>query len=268
METTLESKVESAAPRWDERVRVFGSEQREAFVLAHAPLVRFIAQRILFRLPSSVELQDLVNEGVVGLIEAIERYDPGRGVRFGSFAEVRIRGAILDSLRARDVASRSLRRRLREMDSAAQRAEQRLGRAPGTEEVAEELGVESPYVSNLRRDRETTRSVSADPRLTESTEEAGIASPAPGPFDQLSQIEVQERLAEEIQALDPRDRTILGLYYEKELTLKEIGLVLGITESRVCQIHTRAVKDLRKKLRGHLEASKPREGKERGCPRS
>src|SRR5262249_5696247 len=126
--TTLPPATEPL--EWTEAVRVRESAARERFVLAHGPLVRAIAQRILTRLPSSVELSDLVNDGVVGLIEAIDRFDASRNVRFSAFAESRVRGAILDALRARDAASRSLRRKLREMDSAASRAEQRLGRPP------------------------------------------------------------------------------------------------------------------------------------------
>lgn len=255
METTEIPRVANPAAEWSEGVRDFGSPEREQFVLAHALLVRFIAQRILQRLPASVELADLVSEGVVGLIEAIERFDPSRGVRFGSFAESRIRGAILDSLRARDVAPRSLRRKLREMDSASKRAERRLGRAPEDEEVAEEMGVDSPYVSNLRRDRESTREVSNDGRLTDDGPADSLSSPDPDPFERLSELEMRERLAEEIDALSERERVILSLYYEQGLTMKEIGQTLGITESRICQIHARTTKDLGRKLHRHMTAA-------------
>jgi len=258
METIEIPRAANPAAEWREEVRTFGSTEREQFVLAHAPLVRFIAQRILQRLPASVELSDLVSEGVVGLIEAIERFDPSRGVKFGSFAESRIRGAILDSLRARDVASRSLRRKLREMDSAALRAEKRLGRAPEDEEVAEEMGVDSPYVANLRRDRESARAVSNDPRLTETDATDGLYSQEPDPFERLSESELQERLVEEIEALPEREQLILSLYYEQGLTMKEIGQTLGITESRICQIHARTAKDLGRKLRGHVTAAPAR----------
>src|SRR5258705_165783 len=163
METVETPRATNPAAEWRDEGRTFGSTQREQVVLAHAPLVRFIAQRVLQRPPAPVQLSDLVSEGVVGLIEAIERFDPARGVRFGSFAESRIRGAILDSLRARDVASRSLRRKLREMDSAALRAEKRLGRAPEDDDVAEEMGVESPYIPSLRRDPQAARAGSKRP---------------------------------------------------------------------------------------------------------
>jgi RNA polymerase sigma factor for flagellar operon FliA len=254
MEPTETGKPHNPDTEWRDSVRAFGTPERERFVLAHAPMVRFIAQRILQRLPSSVELSDLVNDGVVGLIEAIERYDPARGVRFASFAESRVRGAILDSLRARDLASRSLRRRLRELDSAAQRAEQRLGRAAGEEEVAEELGVDPPYVSNLLRDRESTRTVATDPRLSETAASAGLYSQDPDPFETLSGDELKDRMTEEVERLPERDRMILSLYYEQELTMKEIGKVLGITESRICQIHTRTMRELERRLRHHLGA--------------
>lgn len=253
------------AVEWDEGVRLPGSSQRERFVLAHAPLVRAIAQRILQRLPSTVELADLVNEGVVGLIEAIERFDSARGARFGSFAEARIRGAILDSLRARDIASRSLRRKLKEMESALQSAEQRLGRTPDDGEVAEELGVDSQYVSNLRRDRESTRRLEVDPRSHETVADAGLYAQTLDPFEALCEAEIHERLAEEVAALPERERRILGLYYEEELTMKETGQILGITESRICQIHTRTVRDLQSTLGGQLTVARsPRRKGQKG----
>lgn len=240
---------------WSEKVRVRGSLERERFVLVHAPMVRYIAQRILSRLPSSVELADLVNDGLVGLIEAIERFDPARGVRFGSFADQRVRGAILDALRARDMASRSLRRRLRALDSAVQKLEQQLGRAPKDEELAVEMGVDAASIADLRRDRENARPASSDARTSETAQESGLYSTSPDPFERLSEIEMQDKLTHLIDDLPPRDKTILGLYYEQGLTMKEIGEVLGITESRVCQIHTRTVKALGKTLKSMSHAA-------------
>lgn len=258
---TSGNRIAEPGSQWGEGVRVFGSPEREHFVLAHASLIKHIAHRIQSRLPSSIDLSDLVNDGVLGLIDAIDRFDPGRGVPFGAFAELRIRGAILDSLRARDFAPRSLRRKVREMESAIRSAQLRLGRPPDDEELAAELAVAENQVSGLRSSRERTRTVSMEPRLTETLSEAWVDAFALDPFEETSRREVRRRLAQLILELPERERLIVGLYYEKALTMKEIGSILGITESRICQLHTRVVKDLRVRLerllsavRGHRES--------------
>jgi RNA polymerase sigma factor for flagellar operon FliA len=243
------SRRTKSNPEWRDAVRICGSPDREHFVLAHASLIRCIAHRIQSRLPSSIELSDLVNDGVLGLIDAINRFDPARGVIFGAFAEPRIRGAILDSLRARDVAPRSLRRKVREMESASRRAQLRLGRTPDDEELADELGLAEDDIAELRRDRDRTLPASAGPWPMEMSLETFIDPHAPDPFDEASQKQVQGRLAELVLDLPERERSIIGLYYEKELTMKEIGAVFDITESRICQLHTRLVKDLRARLK-------------------
>lgn len=234
-----------------------GTPERERFVLAHAPLVRYVAQRIVSRLPSTVEICDLINDGIVGLIEAIDRFEPSRGIRFSSFAESRVRGAILDALRDRDAASRSLRRKIRALDSASARVEQRLGRAPGDDDVAVEMGVSREDVARVRRDRESARRAPIDLRMSETSATAGLYSDAPDPFESASSAELVGRLAGLIADLPPRERLILGLYYEEGLTMKEIGQSLSVTESRVCQIHTRTVHALADKLGTRAPAPTP-----------
>lgn len=248
MDATTRENGGHEAPEWSDGVRVPGTAERERFVLAHAPLVRYVAQRIVARLPSSVEVADLVNDGLVGLIEALERFDPSRGVRFSTFAEARVRGAILDALREQDSAPRALRRQLRALDSAALRAEQQLGRAPDDDDLAREMGVSRAEVSRLRRDREAARPAPVDARDGGTLPAIDPPSVAPDPFEQVSSAELLSRVADLIAELPERERLILGLYYEKGLTLKEIGEVLRVTESRICQIHTRTVRALRDRL--------------------
>ncbi len=258
---TMEAEP-TRSEEWDEKARIRGSAEHERFVLANAPMVRYLAQRILSRLPASVELSDLVNDGVVGLMEAIERFDPSRGVRFRSFAESRVRGAILDALRARDAAPRSLRRKLRAMDSAASRVEHRLGRAAGEEEIAQEMGVTADVVAGLRRDRDAARPLDDDARSTESLSDAGICSKARDPFEEVAEAELHQRVSDLILEFPPRERMVLSLYYEQGLTLKEIGRVLSVTESRVCQIHTQCLRDLHLELQGAVSAGTgPRTGR-------
>ena len=247
MDATTKEHAGREGPEWSAAVRMPGSAERERFILAHAPLVRYVAQRILARLPSSVDVADLVNDGLVGLIEALDRFDPSRGVRFSSFAESRVRGAILDALREKDSAPRSLRRKLRALDSATLRAEQQLGRAPGDDELARELGVSRDEVARLRRDREAARPATVDAR-DGATATVELPCTAPDPFEQVSLAELQARAVRLIGELPQRERLILGLYYEKGLTMKEIGEVLSVTESRVCQIHTRTVRSLGERL--------------------
>lgn len=251
MNATTTDIAQEDALQWREGIRVHGSPERERFVLAHAPLVRYVAQRILSRLPSSVELQDLVNDGLVGLMEAIDRFDPGRGIRFGSFAEARVRGAILDALRERDAASRSLRRKLRELDAATARVEQRLGRAPSDEELSGELRITTQELQRLRSDRECARAVPGDPRIDEASAEAGFPSRSPNPFELVSDAELLARLERLVGELPERERLILSLYYHEGLTLKEIGALLSVTESRVCQIHTKSLRSLGERMGTH-----------------
>ena len=225
-------------------------DEREALILAHLPKVKYIADRFAAKLPPSVTRDDLYGAGVVGLIDAVERYDASRGVAFTTFAELRVRGAILDNLRSLDWASRATRRRSRELQAAYTHIEQQNQR-PATEmEVAAHLNIPVAEVVETLQDLRGL----AVTALDERDEDSGLCAidtvkdKGPSPFDQLETAEQRQRLAEAVEALPERERQVVAMYYLNELTMKEIGEVLGVTESRVSQLRTQAVVRLRAAL--------------------
>jgi RNA polymerase sigma factor for flagellar operon FliA len=230
---------------WTPEARVTGSSEREQLLLAHAPLVRYLAHRIGTRLAGPVDFDDLVGDGLLGLIEAVDRFDPGHEVRFKTYAESRIRGAILDGVRGRDWAPRSMRRAARKLDDAIAAVERRTQDAATDEAIADELGIDENELHALYQQARGVR-LGALP----SNDEEGRDPTDPG-LDPLEFLEAEERralLIEEIGKLPEREKLVLSLYYEKRLTLKEIGEIFEVTESRVCQIHTRAVSRLRARI--------------------
>jgi RNA polymerase sigma factor for flagellar operon FliA len=230
---------------WTPEAREPGSTARERLLLAHTPLVKYLAHRIGSRLAGQIDFDDLVGDGLLGLMEAVDRYDPAHNVRFKTYAESRIRGSILDGVRGRDWAPRSLRRAARKLETAISEVERRTCRAATEEEIAEELGLTMPELQELYVQARGIR-LGALP----ASEEEG-REPADHGIDPLEKVEEQERrelLVEEIDELPERERLVLSLYYERSLTLKEIGEILDVTESRVCQIHTRALARLRARV--------------------
>jgi RNA polymerase sigma factor for flagellar operon FliA len=221
---------------------------RDALVEAHLPQVKFIVDRLAARLPHTIDRDDLIGAGLIGLLDAISKYDPARGVQFKTYAEWRVRGAILDSLRSMDWASRSVRQRAREVEAAYSQLEQKYGRPAGEEEVAELLGMALAEFQALLNDLRWLNIA----RLDEEDDD-GRGSLAQQIPDDLSLVpsalfertEEREQLSAAIDRLPKRERDVIALYYMEELTMKEIGAVLSITESRVCQIHTQAVLRLR-----------------------
>jgi RNA polymerase sigma factor for flagellar operon FliA len=229
------------------------SVYRDQLISEYLPYVKRIVQRIATHLPASVDVEDLMNVGVIGLIQAVDRYDPKRDNKFMTYAIFRIKGAVLSELRSRDFLSRSSRRKLREMEHACQRLEQRLGRDADDVEVAEELGVD---LEDLHR----TKQMSSISFI--SFEELGVSSRdekeklmtylVQHEEDALSQTRLKElkaALARAIEQLPEKERLVISLYHLDELTMKETGEVLNITESRVSQIHSQAIVRLRNKLR-------------------
>ena len=222
-------------------------EDRDRLIMTHLPKVKYIADRIAAKLPPSVERDDLYGAGVVGLIDAVERYDATRGVAFTTFAEMRVRGAILDNLRAFDWASRTTRRRTREVQAAYSRLEQQLGRSVTEAEVAVEMNIPITELRETLQDIHGLRIANLEDRsedtglsISDMISDTGIS-----PFDQLGNSEYRTLLARAIDKLPERERQVIALYYVEELTMKEIGEVLGVTESRVSQIRTQAIGRLR-----------------------
>jgi RNA polymerase sigma factor for flagellar operon FliA len=221
----------------------------ETQVLQYAPLVKRIAYHLLTRLPPSVLLEDLVQVGMLGLIEASRNYDPGQGASFETYAGIRIRGAMLDEIRRSDWTPRSVHRKSREVADAIRRVENRFGRDAKDVEIAQELEISLDEYHQILQDSVGSRVLSID-----EMEMLGINSPGDlkddshGPADGLEREGFKRALAKAITSLPERERLVIALYYDDELNLREIGEVLGVTESRVCQIHSQATSRLRAKL--------------------
>jgi len=229
-------------------------------IIEHLPLVKQIAQRVYERIPKGlVQFEDLLQAGLVGLIEAVKRYDPKRGVGFESFAQFRIKGAILDELRAYDLLPRPLRKKVKALEDAYLRLEKELGRVPSLEELASELGLSLEALEEEFRRFFFLKVVSFDGLLEdfsrEKLEEMLMDSSSKDPLELLGLSELRDHLAEAIEELPERHKLVLSLYYFEELTMKEIALVLGISEGRVSQIHSEAILALRAKLRRSYEES-------------
>ncbi|MDO8909128.1 MAG: RNA polymerase sigma factor FliA [Pseudohongiella sp.] len=219
-------------------------------VVLHAPLVKRIAHHLLMRMPSSVQLDDLIQSGMIGLLEAARKYDVTKGASFETYAGIRIRGAMLDEIRRGDWAPRSVHRKSRQVAEAVKAVESRNGTDAKDHEVAEELGIDLDSYYNILQDASGSRLFSFDD-LTEGGDDSALESVTGeiiGPSDELQEEAFREHLAEAIEGLPEREKLVLSLYYDDELNLKEIGEVLGVSESRISQIHSQAALRLRARL--------------------
>lgn len=231
------------------------SETREQLILNYSPLVKYVAGRLSSSLPQTVDTADLISYGIFGLIDAIEKYDPERGIKFETYAIARIKGAIIDELRAMDWVPRSVRARAREVEQAYIRLEGTLKRVPSDTEVATELGISEKELQSIFSKLAYTSIVSFEELWVggDREERSSIMSTiqddkAEDPVLVFESEEVKDILADAIERLPEREKTVVALYYYEGLTLKEIGQVLGVTESRVSQLHTKAVLRLRARL--------------------
>jgi RNA polymerase sigma factor for flagellar operon FliA len=213
---------------------------RNRLVLQYAPLVKYVAGRLRTRMPDSVDPDDLVSDGVLGLMDAIERFEPARGLSFQTFAVPRIRGAIIDGMRSMDFVPRSVRDKLRTVQRAQVSLEERLGRVPEDVEVAREVGIPVQQLRDLSRQANSNHANLDDFDLADELSSAAD--------HQVEQGDVNASLMRVVDQLAERDQVIIALYYFEGLTLAEIGQVLGVTESRVSQVHRRATTTLREKL--------------------
>jgi len=234
-------------------------QERDKLIEDHVDLVHYIVGRVTVTLPGSVDREDLISAGIIGLIKAVDRFDPARGVKFETYASTVIRGEVMESLRARDWAPRSLRRQGREIARTIGELEMQLGYPPSDEEIAEALQMDAEEYHEVLGKISATLVLSLDemmddqshlrPRLMKSERDVNHRNPA----DALEQAEIRQMIAQAIEQLPEREKHIVALYYQEELTLREIGEVLGVTESRICQIHARAISRLHGYLLSHLE---------------
>ncbi len=229
------------------------SAEQERVLLEHLPIVRFLARRIHERLPQHVDIEDLVSAGVVGLMDAFSKFDPGKKVQFRSYAQFRIRGAILDSLRTLDWSPRELRRKGRAVEEAIRVLTARMGHAPDEAEVAVQMGLELGAYQQLLGDLKGLEIGTLHVERNEDSGEEELAyipsRPEDDPLFCCLRGELEERLANAIQNLPDRERLVMSLYYYEEMTMHEIGLALGVVESRVSQVHASAVVHLRSALK-------------------
>jgi RNA polymerase sigma factor for flagellar operon FliA len=243
---------------WREYRKTSDKAIRDRLILTYAPLVKFVAGRLGSGLPAHVDENDLVSYGLLGLIGAIERYDPDRDVKFETYAITRIKGAIIDELRAMDWVPRSVRARAREIERAMSALEAQLHRAPTDAEIAEKIGISQEELEDSLTDIARSSIAALDEVWTISSSGGDQVAlidtiedtEGPEPQAALDETETREALAESIAALPEREKIVITLYYYEELTLREIGEVLGVTESRVSQLHTKAILRLRSRLSG------------------
>ena len=232
------------------------AENREEVIIRYSPMIKYVANRIAMRLPPHIEVDDLISVGVLGLMDAISKYDSSRGAKFKTYAEFRVRGAILDELRAMDWVPRSIRQKASSVDKVVQSLQVKLSRSPEDEEVAKEMGISLEQFHATLNETKSIPVFSLDDLgiAKDSGEQQSLLDCLAGKADadpqtQIRLIELKEIIAKAIDTLPEKERLMVSLYYYEELTMKEIGAVLEITESRVSQIHSKAVYRLRTKLK-------------------
>jgi RNA polymerase sigma factor for flagellar operon FliA len=237
------------------------AKTREEVIVKYAYLVKYIAGRMAMRVPPSVSFDELVSAGTLGLIHAVDRFDPEKQTDIKTFAEYRIRGAILDELRSMDWYSRSMRKRIQEVESAIRSIETRKGSSAEDEEVAEELNLSLEEYYSLLSNIHSVSLLNLDDFIrSEENETMGRRSfqekivSEDDPVENVSKIELKRVLAQAIRNLSEKEQMVISLYYYDDLTLKEIGQVMDLTESRICQIHTQTLIKLKTRLKRYYEA--------------
>lgn len=228
-----------------------GTLNREDTVQRYAPMVHRMAHHLAARLPASVQVDDLLQAGLIGLMDAATRFEEAQGVQFETFASQRVRGAMLDELRASDWLPRSVRKAQRDIETALARVEQRLGRAAQEEEVAAEMGLSLTEYQTLLGNAHGAQLLhydDADAERGDDFLERHAVDESPEPPEAVHEARFRAALVEAIDNLPEREKMLMGLYYEQDLNFKEIAAVFGVTESRVCQLHSQAVARLRGKL--------------------
>lgn len=234
-----------------------GQLDRNALIKQYQPLVRRLAHHMMAKLPPSVEVDDLIQVGLIGLSDALTRFESSQGVQFETFATQRIRGAMLDELRENDWMSRGSRKSQKEIETALRKLEHQLGRTPAESEIAKELGMSlADYQSLLGKVRGTQLVYLEDMTRHSDNEEDSfldrhVVDSEADPLNMLRDHRLRQSLVEAIKSLPEREQYIMSMYYEQDMNLKEIAAVLDVTESRVCQLHSQSIARLRAKMRSH-----------------
>jgi RNA polymerase sigma factor FliA len=235
--------------------------ERDQLIIRYAPWVKYIALRMAAKLPAHIQAEDLMSAGIIGLIDALDKFNPTREVQFKTYAQIRIQGAMKDELRALDWASRSMRQKVKRLEQAYATLERELGRPPSSEEVASSLGIKMAAFEEMLDDVKGTTLVSLEelgqgPASEDKSAllEALLTRQDQDPLEMLNLQDLKKALTVAIAELPEKERLVLSLYYFEELTMKEVGKVLNLTESRISQLHTQAVLRLRAKLKGYLAA--------------
>jgi RNA polymerase sigma factor FliA len=252
----LSGAPEGVQEAWAEYKSTGSAKARDSLILNYSPLVKYVAGRVAVGLPANIEQADLISYGIFGLIDAIDKYDQGRNIKFETYAISRIRGAIIDELRAIDWVPRSVRFKAREVEKAYSSLENKLKRPPSDKEIADEMGISVDELNHIYTQLSTVSLVALDElmavdggqgdklSLVDTLEDTKTVSP----MDAFESVEMKDILTEAVNRLPEREKVVVTLYYYEGLTLAEIGQVLGVTESRICQMHTKAVLALRGKI--------------------
>src|SRR5918997_413626 len=253
---TTDPEADSLSTAWDDYKETGSSEARDRLILHYSPLVKYVAGRVAVGLPANIEQADLISYGIFGLIDAIDKYDRERGIKFETYAISRIRGSIIDELRAIDWVPRSVRFKAREVEKAYTSLENKLKRPPSDAEIAEEMGISVDELNHIYTQLSTVSLVALDElmavdgaqgdklSLVDTLEDTKTA----GPMEAFESEEMRSILTGAINRLPEREKMVVTLYYFEQLTLAQIGEIMGVTESRICQMHTKAVLALRGKI--------------------
>ncbi len=248
-------KAVSKEKLWDEYKKNRSQELREQIIIEYAPLVKLVAGRLNMYLGYNVEYEDLVSYGIFGLIDAIDKFDMTKDVKFETYASLRIRGSILDQIRKMDWIPRTVRQKQRKIDEAIKAVEQRTGKTASDEEIAEELGVTEEELLNWQSQLKVTNVVSLNEYVEQGTEpvmETRGNSHFVQPEEMVEQNELKEMLQKAMELLTEKESKVILLYYYEELTLKEISRILEVSESRVSQLHTKALQKMQKTMGNYM----------------
>lgn len=244
----------------------FGSLNQDQLITQYAPLVKRLAYHLMTRLPASVQLEDLIQNGMLGLLDAMGRYEDGMGAQFETYAAQRIRGSMLDGLRENDWLPRSIRRDMRKIETAIHALEQKNGRPPAEQELADSLGISLLEYQKMLQEARGYQLIYFEDFNTEDSGdflETHVPEKMDNPLDILQDQSMRSTLIEAIGQLPEREQLVMALYYEEDLNLREIGEVMGVSESRVCQLHSQAIA----RIRTRMLDSQPIKAAKRGRPR-